>query len=281
MGYYEFTINSSDDSKDAILSLTSDYGGLGAFENQKGLVIYFPDHVGIEKLRLDIERCRNVLEDSGLPSDFKFSYTYISERDWNETWKKKFQPIDIGESLSIIPPWDKPRNSRINLIIDPGMAFGTGHHGTTRTCLEHIEQICRSGLKNNFLDVGTGTGILSIGAAKLGFDEVLGVDNDPLAVDAAIRNVELNKLANITIIEGTISATQGLYDVIAANLLSDILIAIAPDIAARLKKGGMALLSGMIIGQENEVIAAMEQEGLKFKERHDDGVRWVTVLVTH
>jgi len=280
MGYYEFTIEAPAESADSLLSLTGDSGSLGAFENEKGLIIYFPDHVGIEKLCHDIERYRNILKDSGLPSDFAYNYTYISERDWNESWKKKFQPIDVGERISIIPPWEKPKNGRVSLIIDPGMAFGTGHHDTTRTCLEHIERLCKERSRDRFLDIGTGTGILAICAAKMGFREIVGVDIDPLAVDAAQRNIALNDLAGVQIMEGTISVTSGVYDVIAANLLSEILIAIASEIAVRLKPGGSALLSGMIIGQEEEVMAAMEKEGLKLKERHYDGVRWVTVVVT-
>ncbi len=107
------------------------------------------------------------------------------------------------------------------------------------------------------------------------------MDLDPLAIDAAQRNAVLNGLNNVTILQGTISVTEGVYELIAANLLSDILIVIAPEISARLKEGGTALLSGMIIGQEDEVIAEMEREGLKFRERHYDGVRWVTLVVTH
>jgi ribosomal protein L11 methyltransferase len=281
MGYYEFNIDVPVESKEALMNMAYEAGSLGFVENENNLVIYFPDHLGIDKLNRYFNSFKAILKDAGLPHDFSFGYVYISERDWNESWKKKFQPIDVGQNLSIIPPWEEPKSGRINLIIDPGMAFGTGHHDTTRTCLEHIERISREGSKDLFLDVGTGTGILAIGASKLGFSEVVGVDIDPLAIDAAQRNAVLNGLNNVTILQGNISITEGVYDVIAANLLSDILIAIAPEIAARLKKGATALLSGMIIGQEDEVIAAMEKEGLKFRERHYDGVRWVTLVVTH
>jgi ribosomal protein L11 methyltransferase len=280
MGYYEFSIDVLNESREALMNMAHESGSLGVVENDKGLVIYFPDHVGIDKLTSDFGSFKSILKDAGLPYEFTFSYIYISERDWNESWKKKFQPIDVGQNLSIIPPWLQPKSGRVNLIIDPGMAFGTGHHDTTRTCLEHIERISREGSKGRFLDVGTGTGILAIGASKLGFKEVVGVDIDPLAIDAAKRNAAHNGLNNVTILQGTISVTEGVYDVIAANLLSEILIAIAPEISARLKEGGTALLSGMIIGQEDEVIAAMEKEGLKFREKHYDGIRWVTLVVT-
>ncbi len=280
MGYYEFNIEVPDESKDAIINMAYESGSLGVVETQNYLLIYFPDHRGIKKLIDDFASFKTILKDSGLLHGFSFSYVYLSERDWNESWKKKFQPIDVGEDLSIIPPWEISRFGRINLLIDPGMAFGTGHHITTKTCLELIERLTREGLKERFLDVGTGTGILAIGAAKLGFREVVGVDIDPLAIDAAKRNVNLNGLTNMTILEGTISVAKGAYDMIAANLMSEILIAIAPEISTRLKNKGIVLLSGMIIGQEDEVIAAMEKEGLMFRERYYDDIRWVSLVLT-
>ena len=280
MGYYEFNIEAPDESRDALINMAYESGSLGVVETQRYLLIYFTDHQGITKLLNDFASFKAILKDSGLPHDFSFVYVYLSERDWNESWKKKFQPIDVGENLSIIPPWEKSRSGRINMIIDPGMAFGTGHHVTTKTCLELIERLTQEGLKEHFLDVGTGTGILSIGAAKLGFREVVGVDIDPLAIDAAKRNASLNGLANVKILEGTISVTEGSYDLIAANLMSEILIAIAPEIASRLSNKGIVLLSGMIIGQEDEVIAAMEKEGLLFRERYYDDIRWVSLVLT-
>jgi ribosomal protein L11 methyltransferase len=280
MGYYEFNIEAPDESRDALINMAYQSGSLGVVEHEYYLLIYFADHQGINKLIDDFSSFKTILKDSGLPHDFSFDYVYLSERDWNESWKKKFQPIDVGENLSIIPPWENTRVGRMNLIIDPGMAFGTGHHVTTKTCLELIERLAQEGLKERFLDVGTGTGILSIGAAKLGFREVFGVDIDPLAIDATKRNVNLNTLTNVTIIEGTISATEGSYDLIAANLMSEILIAIAPEIVSRLKNKGIVLLSGMIIGQEDEVIAAMEKEGLTFRERYYDDIRWVSLVLT-
>ncbi|HTZ17656.1 MAG TPA: 50S ribosomal protein L11 methyltransferase [Dissulfurispiraceae bacterium] len=280
MGYYEFNVELAVEARDALLGLATGSGCLGVIEKEKGLIFYYPDRAGIDKLTSDFVVFKNILKDSGLPCDMVFSYEYIAERDWNESWKKKFQPIDIGENISIIPPWELSREKRINLIIDPGMAFGTGHHDTTRTCIELIAKISSQGTKDRFLDVGTGTGILTICAMKLGFREAVGVDIDPLAIDAAMRNIALNGLKNVTIKEGTILAAAGAFDVIAANLMSEILIAIAPEIATRLKKDGIVILSGMIIGQEEEVIAAMEKEGLHFRDKFYDGIRWVTMVLT-
>lgn len=279
MGYYEFTVNIADESKDALLQKMSEMGCLGMVENTKNTVAYFSDVPGIETTKEEIDNFKAVLKQSGLDHEFSYDYIFISERDWNESWKKKFKPIDVGDNFSILPPWEDKKDGRIHLIIDPGMAFGTGHHETTKTCLLYIEKFSSQTSKDRFLDVGTGTGILAIAASKLGFKQITGVDIDPLAVDAAIRNARHNDLRNIEIIEGGISSAEGTYDFIAANLLSEILISIAPEIASRLNTSGTALLSGILIGQEDGVIAAMEKAGLTFHEKFIDG-RWVSLILT-
>lgn len=278
MGYYEFTINVPDESRDALIQKISSVGCLGVIENENNIVAYFPDILGISRIIDELSLCRTILKDAGLEHDISFDYVFISERDWNESWKKKFEPIDAGECFSIIPPWENPREGRINLIIDPGMAFGTGHHETTRTCLTLIEKFARDCTKGSFLDAGTGTGILAIAASMLGFRHVTGVDIDPLAVDASQRNIKLNSLKNISIHSGTITPALGTFDFIAANLMSEILISLAHELAACLDKTGIALLSGMLTGQEDDVIETMEKQGLKFFEKHIDG-RWVSVAM--
>ena len=163
------------------------------------------------------------------------------------------------------------------MIIDPGMVFGTGYHETSQTCLIIIEQISKGGQKESCLDIGTGSGILAIGAAKLGFRNVAAVDIDPMAIDAAKRNVEENSLANVLIKEGDIKAVEGPFDLIVANLLSGILVDIAPEILIRLNSGGKAILSGMLAGQEDDVRKAYEKAGLTLSETVISG-KWVTLV---
>jgi ribosomal protein L11 methyltransferase len=248
-------------------------------ETDAKLIAYFPDVLGIDRIRSDVSRFTSVLKDAGLAHEIAYEYVFLSERDWNESWKKKFKPIEVGENLVVLPPWDKTETGRTTLVIDPGMAFGTGHHETTKTCLALIERLVPSvASKERFLDVGTGTGILAIAASKLGFREVTGVDIDPLAVEAARRNCEENGLDNIEITKGDISASEGAFDMLAANILSEVLLPVAPEIAARLRSPGLALLSGMLEGQEDAVIAALEREGLSLKEKIRDG-RWVSIIL--
>jgi ribosomal protein L11 methyltransferase len=280
MGHYEFRIETSNEAREAVINMLNDAGCLGVVEDNDKLLAYFPDRLKIDGLTAWISAFTTTLRDAGLPGAFSFSHTHMPDCDWNETWKKNIQPIDAGERLTIIPPWDKPQDGRINLIIDPGMAFGTGHHETTKTCLGLIERLSKETPKGRFLDIGTGTGILSICAATSGFREVYAVDTDPLAVEAAEKNAGLNGLNNVTIKQGDISAAAGLYDMIAANLISEILIMIAPDIASRLEQNGTAILSGMLTGQEDGVISAMIEEGLTLNDKIIDD-RWVTLTFKH
>ncbi|MGD0885670.1 MAG: 50S ribosomal protein L11 methyltransferase [Thermodesulfovibrionales bacterium] len=280
MGYYEFTITASDESRDAITNKMSEMGCLGSFERNGTMIAYFPDRYDIITLRDGLQSFRTTLKEAGLNPEISFDYVFLSERDWNESWKKRFRPIDVGEKFSIAPPWEKNITGRITLLIDPGMAFGTGHHETTRRCLMLIEKFSRENENKRFLDVGTGTGILAIGAAQLGYLSAVGTDTDPLAVDAAKRNVRLNSLDNVEIREGSISDEEGTFDVIVANLMSEVLIDIAPQIESHLNASGLAILSGMLVGQEDDVIEAMDNAGLRPKEQFVDD-RWVSLVIAH
>ncbi len=280
MGYYAFDIKISDESRDAVAHLLLTKGSTGFIENNDNLTAYFPDFLGINKIVQTVNELGEVLRDSGLDCELSFEYVYIGERDWNESWKKRFVPIDIGQMLTIIPPWHEEKRDRICLIIDPGMAFGTGHHETTKTCLMLIEKYSKKDIKkNSFLDFGTGTGILAIAALKLGFKKALCIDIDQLAINASKINAELNNIENIEIVKGDISAINGIFDFISANLMSDILIQNANQIALRLNKSGIVLLSGILVGQEDDVINAFKKVGLQIKEKIYDG-RWVSIVAS-
>lgn len=277
MGYYEFTLTVPEESRDALLNRLSEMGCLGVTDHGKKLVAYFKDSQDVAKLRDDLTSFRKVLRESALNADFGFDYFYLAERDWNESWKKKLQPIDVGEVFFILPPWETERQGRINIVIDPGMAFGTGHHQTTKTCLLLIERYSGQCAKDRFLDVGTGTGILAIGASKVGFKEVVGVDIDPLAVDAALRNIGHNHLDNVVIKEGDIRVADCTFDFIAANLLSEVISSMSSEIAVRLRADGILLLSGIISGQEENIIATMARARLKCIDKVMEDI-WLSLV---
>ncbi|MBI4850116.1 MAG: 50S ribosomal protein L11 methyltransferase [Nitrospirae bacterium] len=277
MQYYEFTVIAPDESREAVMNKLNDMGCLGFIENDGQITAYFEWQKDIALLCDELSRFKLVLEASGLGSALSFRHVLLPDKDWNAEWKKNITPILAGENITIIPPWEKEHAGRINILIDSGMAFGTGHHETTRTCLAHIERISKEGGRKSLLDIGTGTGILAIGASMLGFTHIVGVDNDPLAVDAARRNVELNNLKNVEIKEGSISSVQGTFDGIIANLIAKTLIEIAHEVASMLNRGGIAVFSGMIAGDEENVLKAAESAGLVLEEKMFDD-KWVTLI---
>jgi len=277
LAYFELTITAPDESRDAIMNKMTEMGSTGFLEKDRKILAYFEGKADIDAVCGELSGFRDVLRSSGLDPVFSFEYSLLPEKDWNENWKKSFSPIDIGENLTIIPSWLKKDTSRIPVIIDPGMVFGTGYHETSQTCLIIIEKISKECRKESCLDIGTGSGILAIGAAKLGFRHVTAVDIDPMAIDAAKRNVEGNSLLNVVIKEGDITAVDGSFDLIVANLLSGILVDIAPEIVSRLNPGGKAILSGMLTDQEGDVIKAFEKAGLLLSETVISG-KWVTLV---
>ena len=278
MPYYEFTISVADRFKDHLIKKLTDSGCLGVIEQDEALIAYFPETVDIKTITGDLSLVKALIEKSGETKGLSFEHRLIPEQDWNESWKKGFVPIDVGERFTILPPWEEKKEGRINLIIDPAMAFGTGHHETTRSCLVLMEKYAEQGRKESFLDVGTGTGILAIAAHKLGFQRVIGVDTDPLAEDAALINIGLNHAEGIEIRGGGIESMNETFDFIAANLISGVLVQLAPSLASHLKPGGIAILSGILAGQDDEVAEAMSGAGLKLVERYPDG-KWVSLAV--
>jgi ribosomal protein L11 methyltransferase len=241
-------------------------------------VAYFSSSLDVNRIKNDLTLLQTLLEKAGHGHELTYEYALIPEKDWNETWKKSFQSVDVGKRFTIRPPWEKNKKDRINLIIDPGMAFGTGHHETTRSCLVLMENYTSESADKNFLDLGTGTGILAIAARKLGYRHVVGIDTDILAVNAARENVIINNVPDVSIREERLDELQETFDVIAANLISGVLIQLAPVLFTQMNPGGIAILSGILIGQEDEVISYLEQVGLELRETYRDG-KWVSLVM--
>ncbi len=278
MPYHEFTIRISDAFRDSLIRQLTENGCLGMSENDGSLVAYFPSTLDPDTIKNDLALLQALFEKAGHNNELTYDYDLIPDKDWNETWKKGFQPVDAGRRFTILPPWEQNKKDRINLIIDPGMAFGTGHHETTRSCLVLMENYALKTSKRNFLDLGTGTGILAIAARKLGYRHVIGIDTDILAVNAARDNIIINNVPDIEIREGRLDELHETFDVIAANLISGVLVMLAPELFPRMDPGGIAILSGILTGQEDEVIEAMEQAGLQLRETSSDG-KWVSLVV--
>ena len=192
----------------------------------------------------------------GLGETPAFSVEQVAEQNWVQLTQSQFDPIRVSERLWIVPSWhESPDPAAINLILDPGMAFGTGSHPTTRLCLEWLERNVSPAC--SVLDYGCGSGILAIAAARLGADRVAGVDIDPQAVDAARANAERNDV--IALFADSAQPVAGEYDVVVANILSNPLRVLAPAICAHVRSGGRLALSGILREQAEEIIGIYAQ----------------------
>ena len=190
----------------------------------------------------------------------------VEQEDWQNGWRKYYHPMDIGKRLAIVPSWQEYDTNRVKLILDPGLAFGTGGHETTSLCLEALDERVRGG--ERVLDIGTGSGILAIAALKLGAGSAEGVDIDPVAVRTAGENAALNGVADkLTVLVGDLSdKASGRYDIITANIVANAIISRAPAVPGLMAEKATFLASGIIDSRKDEVIAALEAAGLTVQE---------------
>ncbi len=211
----------------------------------------------------DIRRCGLELG-SG-----EIAVSKVKREDWAESWKRHFKPIEIGRALLIKPSWEKkkPKRGQALVVLDPGLSFGTGQHATTSYCLEQLADFRRAGAKQNLLDVGCGSGILAISAAKLGYAPVKAFDFDPESVRVAKANCVVNDVAvqvkptraDLTKLPAKSAAK---FDMICANLLYDLLLSDGQKLIARLKPGGRLVLAGILTSQFPKVLKQYERWGM-------------------
>jgi len=206
----------------------------------------------------------------------------LLEEDWGAGWKEHFHPFHVAPLLVIKPSWElyEPRAGEAVIEMDPGMAFGTGLHASTRLALGFIEDICAGKAPGRTLDVGTGTGILALAAALRGASQVIAVDSDPDAVAAARDNIARNGLAGRISVSGRdLGEVDGTFDLIAANITADVLLQLAPRLVERLSPGGALVLAGLLKGEQTrEVRAACEGRGLLCAGERNEG-EWASLLL--
>ncbi len=278
MNYLQATITLPEIARDALSSRLMDLGCLGIIDQEDLLIAYFEGPSEPPAIDRVIAEVTSAFQQTGLDIRINAIYEIIPHQDWNSAWKAGFKPLDLGERFTILPPWEERRAGRINLVIDPGMAFGTGHHETTRSCLVLMEKFAGRADRGRFLDLGTGTGLLAIAALRLGYHTVVAVDTDGEAIEAARKNLELNGITDIELIEGDISLATGTFELIAANLISGALIGLAGEIASHLEPSGIVILSGILREQGEDVVLAMSRAGLALRERLDDG-KWASLVM--
>lgn len=226
------------------------------------------------------ERLRALLDADGVK--YELVTDKIDEDFWSEAWKKNYKPTHVGEHIVIVPCWEdyEAKKDDIILTLDPGMAFGTGTHESTRLCLKMLERYTRAGAK--MLDVGTGSGILAIGALKLGAASARAFDIDDVAVKMSRRNIALNGFEDrFEVARGGLSEQfGGGFDIITANIVSDVIISIMPQVKKLLAAGGVFITSGIIDKYADNVAAAAEKNGLNIRLREDDD-NWVSFAFEH
>ena len=202
----------------------------------------------------------------------------VDEEDWSNAWKKYYHPVQVGEHLVVCPSWEaydrKP--DEVVLTLNPGMAFGTGTHDTTRLCMELLEKYITP--QDTVLDVGCGSGILAITAALLGANKIIGCDIDEVAVKVAGENAALNGVQDrIAFHQGDLtSQVEGSFQIICANIVADVIIRLSEDAGRYLAKDGIFITSGIIDTREQDVLNALEQNGFQVIERRTSG-GWVAL----
>jgi ribosomal protein L11 methyltransferase len=246
---------------------------------EHAVVGFFPETPQTaEKLNL-LEKKIHVLN-KGLGLQSRIEFRQMDEEDWAESWKTYFWPQRITDRITVKPTWRDyhPAPHEIVLEIDPGMAFGTGTHPTTALCISLIEQHLFAG--STFLDVGTGSGILMVAAAKLGADRLLGIDNDDIALKIAEKNLRLNQISQqcFELRAGNLAeSVHGRYDIIVANILSEPILTLLDTIGQHMSERSVLICSGIYREHGNDVLKKMRQQGLRIiEERHADS--WVAIV---
>ncbi|WP_129596755.1 50S ribosomal protein L11 methyltransferase [Anaerophilus nitritogenes] len=230
----------------------------------------------IEMIKQNVEKIPQYNLDKGLG---EVTTAEVYEEDWANAWKKYYKPKKIGKNIVIKPSWEDYDKNPGELIIelDPGMAFGTGTHETTMMCIENIEKYVKD--TYTVFDIGCGSGILSIAAAKLGAKKVIGVDLDQVAVDASKRNVLDNKVENIVEIRhGNLTdVIDEKADIVVANIIADVIIHLSSFIKKFMKEDGIFISSGIILDKVDEVVEALKKNEFEIQEVRKMG-EWAVIM---
>lgn len=239
------------------------------------------DRAVADRAVADVEAALGHLQAFGLRPIGELHTRLVEEADWADAWKAYFPVLRVGRRLVIRPTWRRHRRAQgdVVLALDPGMAFGTGLHPTTRLCLAALEVVADRGelADARVLDVGCGSGILAIAAVKLGAASALGVDTDPIAEEATLANARRNRLVRtVRAREGSLPSGGAAFDVVLANLIAGVLVPLAVPLHDELRPGGILLASGILDDREADVVAAFEAAGLAVTARTFEG-DWVAL----
>lgn len=282
MRWAEIIIETTGEAQEAVSSLLNDNGCNGAVSQDGPPVLtkgYLPVDDRLEDRLLNIREAVTNLPKSGLDAgSAEITVKYAEEQDWAESWKQYFKTTRVGRRIVIKPTWEEysPEPKDIVVELDPGMAFGTGSHATTRLCLEALEKYAKPRMA--VIDFGTGSGILAIAAAKMRASLVIAFDSDPLAVKAARENVILNGVEDHIEIHQAESPAfiNILADIVTANIVAEVIMEHAEAIARLLRIGGVLIASGVTRPKAGMVEQTLRNNGFDILRRIKEG-EWVAI----
>ena len=260
MSYHSINIPCSDEQSETLASIILDLDYLGSSYEDGILTIYSDKNP-------DIEQLNTILANLGLELG---EQSELEDRNWNKWWESNFHESLIGRDIQVRAPFHKSAARKHEIVIQPAMAFGTGHHGTTSLMLEAmLEQDFK---QKEVLDMGCGSGILSIMAEKLGAAHVLAIDYDIHSVENSNHNLQLNHCLNVEVLQAdSLSGVTTEFDIILSNIVKGINLGLLPEFLDKLKPGGLLLLCGFLIKDEEEVLEQLKASNLKLISQRSDG----------
>ncbi len=277
--WLELSVQAQGPVQDTISNFLVENGSTGVVCGDRSLRAFFPEAVDDGALRPLVRHYLSGLREI-FPDGFvgRTRWRVIAEKNWHDGWRDHFKPQKIGKRFLVTPPWLRPKDTRRHtVLIEPAMAFGTGTHETTRSCLEFIDELCAETVPAKALDVGTGSGVLAIGMAGLGVREVLAVDNDPVALEAARANLTLNGLEGaVTLSDTSVRRVRRRFPLVVANIILETLVELAVPLNRCVAAGGSLVLSGLL---HDHVSTVMGRFGGFRIERRKDRKEWSTLLL--
>ncbi len=249
----------------------------------KGYIKYEEEDFSVEEIQKVFDHAKEELKEEGFTDEelgeWSVSAKKIINQDWSRKWKEHWKPTKASEHVVICPSWEEctRKDGDILITLDPGSAFGTGTHATTQLCIQAIEKYLKKG--DEVADIGTGSGILAIAAIKFGASHAIGIDNDPLVIDVAKDNAQMNCVFNkIDFSHATADMLNEQYDFVCANILHNILAEIMGDLKNIMKPQALMVMSGILDEKKQMVLDAVEEHGLKVVEiMHQE--QWVGIVV--
>ena len=268
---------------DAIANFLIERGAPGVVVKPTGLEAYFARSRDDASLKRAVRRfVREVGKLRGRGATTQLQWQVIGEENWHDSWRRFIKPSRVGKTFWVTPPWLTPAKFRRRQVItiEPGLAFGTGTHATTRGCMEFLERAAASfgGREFTALDVGTGAGILAVALVKLGAKQVWAIDNDPVALNVARENLRANGAAHRVRLSGKkLTAIKKHFAVVVANLTAETILELAPSLEEKVATGGFLILSGIIRQMANAIAGRFRA---KFRiVQHKRGREWATLLL--